>query len=172
MSSHYPGLRQATALRPDRLIAPAGDSHLAVSADWLLLLCLWRGRQRSVDDPYKNYESGLLHWRPYFMIVAILLTFVHECKPDSRQPLAEVGISHGHLCCSRPSSRNKDAFGRTGSGRPTLSVAQPTFEALQTLLWQWWMSLPRRPRDFNSYGNTSKLINRSSTFLNNCCKNC
>ena len=29
-------------------------------------------------------------------------------------------------------------------------VAQPTFESLQTLLWQWWMSLPRRPRDFNT----------------------
>ena len=89
------------------------------------------------------------------MIVAILLTFVHECKPDSRQPLAEVGISHGHLCRSRPSSRNKDACGRTGSGRPTLSVAQPTFEALQTLLGQWWMSLPRRPTISTPYGNTS-----------------
>ena len=29
-------------------------------------------------------------------------------------------------------------------------VAYPTFETLQTLLWQWWMSLPRRPRDFNT----------------------
>ena len=50
--SHYLGLRQATAIRPDRLIVPAGDSRLdgstlsaladavAVSADWLLLLCL------------------------------------------------------------------------------------------------------------------------------------
>ena len=55
--SHYPGLRQATALRPDRLIAPAGDSHLAVSADWLLLLCLWRGRQRSIDDPTKTMRA-------------------------------------------------------------------------------------------------------------------
>ena len=98
---------------------PAGDSHLdgstlsaladagAVSADWLLLLCLWRGRQGSADDPLQKLC--------YFMIVAILLTFVHECKPDSRQPLAEVGISHGHLRCSRPSGRNKDAFGRNDS---------------------------------------------------------
>ena len=29
-------------------------------------------------------------------------------------------------------------------------VSQPTFESLQTLLWQWWMSLPKRPRDFNT----------------------
>ena len=29
-------------------------------------------------------------------------------------------------------------------------VTQPTFESLQTLLWQWWMTLPRRPRDFNT----------------------
>ena len=29
-------------------------------------------------------------------------------------------------------------------------VARPTFESLQTILWQWWMSLPRRPRDFNT----------------------
>ena len=29
-------------------------------------------------------------------------------------------------------------------------IAQPTFESLQALLWQWWMSLPRRPRDFNT----------------------
>ena len=49
------------------------------------------------------------------MTVAILLAFVHECKPDSRQPLAEVGISHGHLCRSRPSCSNKDAFGRNDS---------------------------------------------------------
>ena len=47
--SHYLGLHQATAIRPDRLIMPAGDSHpdgsalsaqadaRAVSADWLLL---------------------------------------------------------------------------------------------------------------------------------------
>ena len=65
----------------------------------------------------KNYESGLLNSRQccYFMIVAILLAFVHECKPDSRQPLAEVGMSHGHLCRSRPSCSNKDAFGRNAS---------------------------------------------------------
>ena len=32
-----------------------------------------------------------------------------------------------------------------------LSLAtQPTFESLQTPIWQWWMSLPRRPRDFNT----------------------
>ena len=29
-------------------------------------------------------------------------------------------------------------------------VSQPTFESLQTLLWQWWMSLPKGPRDFNT----------------------
>ena len=29
-------------------------------------------------------------------------------------------------------------------------VARPTFESLQTMLWQWWMTLPRRPRDFNT----------------------
>ena len=29
-------------------------------------------------------------------------------------------------------------------------VSQPTFESLQTLLWQWWISLPKRPRDFNT----------------------
>ena len=29
-------------------------------------------------------------------------------------------------------------------------VSQPTFESLQALLWQWWMSLPKRPRDFNT----------------------
>ena len=45
-------------------------------------------------------------------------------------------------------------------------VSQPTFESLQALLWQWWMSLPRRPRDFNS------PTNRFSTSPNNCCKNC
>jgi len=28
--------------------------------------------------------------------------------------------------------------------------ARPTFESLQTMLWQWWMTLPRRPRDFNT----------------------
>ena len=123
------GSRQATAIRPDRLIVPAGDSHPddstlsaqadagAVSADWLLLLCLWRGRQGSADDPYKYDESRLLNGRQcsYFMIVAILLTFVHECKPYSGQPLAEGGVSHGHLRCSRPSGRNEDAFGRNDS---------------------------------------------------------
>ena len=48
--SHYLDLRPATAVRPDRLTVPAGDSHPAysmlsaqadagaVSADWLLLL--------------------------------------------------------------------------------------------------------------------------------------
>ena len=68
--SHYLGLRQATAIRPDRLIVPAGDSHLdgstlsaladagAVSADWLLLLCLWRGRQGSADDPLQKRGLG------------------------------------------------------------------------------------------------------------------
>ena len=29
-------------------------------------------------------------------------------------------------------------------------IAQPTLESLQALLWQWWMSLPCRPRDFNT----------------------
>ena len=29
-------------------------------------------------------------------------------------------------------------------------TARPTFESLQALLWQWWMSLPSRPRDFNT----------------------
>ena len=29
-------------------------------------------------------------------------------------------------------------------------VSQPTLESLQTLVWQWWMSLPKRPRDFNT----------------------
>ena len=28
-------------------------------------------------------------------------------------------------------------------------IAHPTFESLQTAIWQWWMSLPQRPRDFN-----------------------
>ena len=27
-------------------------------------------------------------------------------------------------------------------------VSQPTFESLQTLLWQWWMSLPKRASGF------------------------
>ena len=64
--SHYLGLRQATALRPDRLIVPAGDNHMggltlavladagAVSAGWLLPLCLWRGHQGSADDPLQR----------------------------------------------------------------------------------------------------------------------
>ena len=29
-------------------------------------------------------------------------------------------------------------------------LEQPTFESLQSLLWQWWMSLPSRPRDFHT----------------------
>ena len=126
--SHYLGLPQATALRPDRLIVPAGDNHPggltlavladagAVSAGWLLPLCLAYG-------PYKDYESRLLNGSQcsYFVIVAILLTFVHESKPDSGQPLAEVGISHGHLRCSRSSGCNKDAFGRND----TVTVITP-----------------------------------------------
>ena len=71
--SHYLGLRQVTALRPDRLIVPAGDNHPggltlavladagAVSAGWLLPLCLWRGRQGLPMVPYKDYESRLLN---------------------------------------------------------------------------------------------------------------
>jgi hypothetical protein len=73
--------------------------------------------------PYKDYESRLLNGSQcsYFVIVAILLTFVHESKPDSGQPLAEVGISHGHLRCSRSSGCNKDAFGRND----TVTVITP-----------------------------------------------
>ena len=67
------GSRQATAIRPDRLIVPAGDSRPddltlsaqadagAVSADWLLLLCLWRGRQGLPMISYKYDESRLLN---------------------------------------------------------------------------------------------------------------
>ena len=29
-------------------------------------------------------------------------------------------------------------------------LEKPTFESLQSLLWQWWMSLPSRPRDFHT----------------------
>ena len=29
-------------------------------------------------------------------------------------------------------------------------VKEPTFESLQSLLWQWWMSLPSRPRDYHT----------------------
>ena len=66
---------------------PAGDSRLdgstlsapadagAVSADWLLLLCVWRGRQGSAMIPYKKYKSGLLNSRQccYCMYCWLLL---------------------------------------------------------------------------------------------------
>ena len=67
--------------------------------------------------PYKYDESRLLNGRQcsYFMIVAILLTFIHECKPYSGQPLTEGGVSHGHFRCSRPSGRNENAFSRNDS---------------------------------------------------------
>ena len=48
-------------------------------------------------------------------------------------------------------------------------VAQPTFEPLQTLIWQWWMSLTRRHRDFNTlrkYLQTEQpLLNMSKRLL-------
>ena len=43
--------RAAEDSHPDDLTLSAQAVTGAVSADWLLQLCLWRGHQGSVDDP-------------------------------------------------------------------------------------------------------------------------
>ena len=63
-------------------------------------------------------------------------------------PLAEGGVSHGHLRCSRPSGRNKDAFGRNDSipiiasyidlGRVSFSFAFFNTAKESTKLRQCW----------------------------------
>ena len=127
--SHCLDSRQATVVRPGWLVVPAGDSHpddstlsaQAVVEQFLLIGCCSSAFGEAARGlpmiTYKHNESRLLNGRQcsYFVIVAILLTFIHKCKPYPRQPLAEGGVSHGHFRCGRPSSRNKDAFGRDDS---------------------------------------------------------
>ena len=127
--SRYLDSHQATIVLSGWLVVQAGDSHPdgltlsapvavgAVSAGWLPQACLWRGRQESVDDRLQHNKSRLLNGCKCsnFMIIAILLTFVHESKPNPGQPLAESGVTHGHFCRGRPPSSNKDAFGRYDS---------------------------------------------------------
>ena len=42
-------------------------------------------------------------------------------------------------------------------------VKTPTFESLQSLLWQWWMSLPSRPRDYHTL---RKYLQSNHSMLN------
>ena len=42
-------------------------------------------------------------------------------------------------------------------------MKKPTFESLQSLLWQWWMSLPSRPRDYHTL---RKYLQSNHSMLN------
>ena len=67
--------------------------------------------------PYKNNECRLLDGSECsdFVVIAVLLTFIHKCKPSPGKPLAERGVSHGHFSCSRPPCRNQNPLGRYNS---------------------------------------------------------
>ena len=74
--SHCLDSRQARAVRPGWLAVPAGDSHQddstlsaqavveAVSADWLLQLCLRRGLQEFADDHLQTQGEQAAGWPP------------------------------------------------------------------------------------------------------------
>ena len=49
-------------------------------------------------------------------------------------------------------------------------ITRPTLESLQAMLWQWWLSLPNRPRDYNTlrrhFQSDRPLLNVSRQLLN------
>ena len=65
-SGHSNPTRQANHAggdsHPDGSTLSAQADAGAVSADWLLLLYLWRGRQESAGDPYKFGSAGSREW--------------------------------------------------------------------------------------------------------------